>query len=327
MRRFVGLNIVRLDGRDHSRIRSLMLKAFDGTTVRKVEGFITPVVDEVLDECERLGEFDFMKVVSEVVPPTVIQRLFGLPDEYRPLLFRLASQFVSASGAAKMTPELLIQLDGSIRELNEVFNALVEQREKDPGDDLISKLIHARDGLNKLSHDEMLAQLHSIVAAGAETTANTLATQITEIVKRPELLQRLRDDPSCAFKLVTELLRYPGTIKCMTRYAGEDIEMRGQKIAKGDLVWFMHAGANVDERVFPDPFAIDIDRPNLRDSMSFGPGVHFCVGNMIARTELTTFFTRAVERFDIEILQKEFEMIPSYVFYGYKELRVRFTPR
>jgi cytochrome P450 PksS len=89
----------------------------------------------------------------------------------------------------------------------------------------------------------------------------------------------------------------------------------------------MHAGANVDARHWDDPFTTEIDRENGRDSMAFGPGLHFCVGHILARTELTAFFTRAFKRFDIEILQEEFEMVPSYIFYGYKALKVRFTPR
>jgi cytochrome P450 PksS len=125
----------------------------------------------------------------------------------------------------------------------------------------------------------------------------------------------------------TELLRYPGTVKCMTRYAAEDIEIRGQKIAKGDLVWIMNGGANIDARVFDDPFVTNIDRPNPKEFMSFGPGLHFCVGHMLARTELKTFLAQAFARFDIEILQKDFAMVPSYIFYGYQELKVCFSPR
>jgi cytochrome P450 len=327
VRLYTGLLVNRLDGRDLTRIRILMLKAFDRGAIAKVEGFINEVVDEILDECERLGEFDFSSVVGAVLPTRVMRRLFDLPEEYQPLLFKLASDFTAASAAATVTPDLLLQLDESIRTMNDVFNTFIPDREQNPGDDLISGMVHARDGLNKLTNDEMLAQLHGMVVAGAETTAHTLATQLVQIVRNPALLQRLRDDPACAFNLVTELLRYPGTVKCMTRYAAEDIEMHGQHIAKGDLLWIMHAGANIDARKFDDPFTTDVDRANLRDSMAFGPGLHFCVGHMLARTELVAFFTRALKRFDIEILQRDFEMVPSYIFYGYRELRVRFTPR
>ncbi|WP_374593057.1 cytochrome P450 [Sphingosinicella sp.] len=327
VRAFNRYNVNRMDGRDHTRVRALLLRAFDAGAIRKVEQFIGEVVEDVLDECGRLGEFEFLETVSAVLPTRVMQRLFGLPDEYRPLLFNLATQFTSASTAAAVTPELLIQLDKAIRAINAVFDTFIPLREKEPGDDLISMMVHARDGLNKLSHEEMLYNLVGLVVAGAETTAHSLATQTARIARDPALTQRLRDDPDCAFALTTELLRYPGTVKCMTRYAAEDIELRGQKIAKGDLIWIMNAGANVDTRVFSDPFTTIIDRPNARDSMAFGPGLHFCIGHLLARTELAEFLKRAFRRFDIAILQDDVEMLSSYIFYGFRSLDVRFTAR
>lgn len=327
VRAFNRYNVNRMDGRDHTRVRALLLRAFDAGAIRKVEQFIGEVVEDVLDECGRLGEFEFLETVSAVLPTRVMQRLFGLPDEYRPLLFNLATQFTSASTAAAVTPELLIQLDKAIRAINAVFDTFIPLREKEPGDDLISMMVHARDGLNKLNHEEMLYNLVGLVVAGAETTAHSLATQTARITRDPALTQRLRDDPDCAFALTTELLRYPGTVKCMTRYAAEDIELRGQKIAKGDLIWIMNAGANVDTRVFSEPFTTIIDRPNARDSMAFGPGLHFCIGHLLARTELAEFLKRAFRRFDIEILQDDVEMLSSYIFYGFRSLDVRFTAR
>jgi cytochrome P450 PksS len=89
----------------------------------------------------------------------------------------------------------------------------------------------------------------------------------------------------------------------------------------------MNFGANIDSSVFAEPYASDVDRANLRDSFAFGPGMHFCIGHILARTELSEFFKRAFQRFNIEILQDNLEMAPSYIFYGYKQLRVRFTPR
>lgn len=327
VRAFNRYNVNRLDGRDHMRVRVLLLKAFDGGAIRKVEQFIGDVVEEVLDECGRLGEFEFLETVSAVLPTRVIQRLLGLPDEYRPMLFNLAAEFTGASSSAAVTPELLIQLDKAISSINDVFAKFIPLREQEPQEDLISMMVHARDGLNKLSNEEMLFNLVGLVVAGAETTAHSLATQTARIARDPALLQRLRDDPESAFPLTTELLRYPGTVKCMTRYAAEDIELGGQQIAKGDLLWIMNAGANVDAEVFPEPQTTIVDRPNLRDSMGFGPGLHFCIGHMLARTELSEFLKRAFKRFDVEILQDEFEMVSSYIFYGFKTLNVRFTPR
>jgi cytochrome P450 len=327
MQAFNRYNVNRLDRPDHMRVRILLMKAFDAGAVRRAEELIGSVIDEVLDECERLGAFDFLKTVSATLPTRVIQRLLGLPDEYRDLLFNLAADFTAASTSAAVTPELLLQLDRTIAAINEVFAEFIPLREQEPQDDLISMMVHARDGLNKLSHEEMLFNLVGLVVAGAETTAHSLATQTYRIAQDAALLQRLRDDPDSAFALTTELLRYPGTVKCMTRIAGEDFELRGQRIAKGDLLWIMNAGANVDSSVFEDPFATVIDRPNSRDSMAFGPGLHFCIGHLLARTELSEFLKRAFARFDVEIPPQKIEMKSSYIFYGFQALQVSFSPR
>ncbi len=119
--------------------------------------------------------------------------------------------------------------------MNDIFNELIEIRAANPGTDLVSTLVHARDGLQRLSHDELLACFHAIIVAGAETTAHTLGTGLVEIVRQPLLRDRLRNDPKCAFALTTEILRYPGTVKCMTRLASEDFEFAGQAIRRG--IW------------------------------------------------------------------------------------------
>jgi cytochrome P450 PksS len=327
VRLYTGINVNRLDGPDHIRVRSLMLKAFDAGVVRNLQSFIGEVVDDLLDECAAAGEFEFSEMIGARLPATVMCRLFDLPPEYRSVLFDYATVSTNTTAAATVTSELLLRLEDAINEMNRVLNEKIREREVKPGTDLISTMVHARDGLNKLTHDELLAQLLALVVAGAETTAHTLATQLVMFDRNPELLARIRAEPDSAFAIVTELLRFPGTVKCMTRYAAEDIEIGGQNIAKGDLLWIMNASANVDPEVFAHPYRIDIERKNMRDAMSFGPGLHFCVGHMLARTELSEFFKRAYRRFDVEILQDRFEMVPSYIFYGYKNLRVGFRPR
>jgi cytochrome P450 PksS len=327
VRLYTGINVNRLDGPNHMRVRTLMLKAFDAGVVRNLQGFIGEVVEDLLDECARAAEFDFSDMIGARLPATVMCRLFDLPPEYQPVLFNYATISTSTTAAATVTAELLLRLEDAINDMNRVLNEKIREREREPGTDLISTMVHARDGLNKLTHDELLAQLLALVVAGAETTAHTLATQLVMLDRHPALVERIRTEPASAFAIVTELLRYPGTVKCMTRYAAEDIEIGGQTIAKGDLLWIMNASANVDPDVFPDPYTTDPDRKNMRDAMSFGPGLHFCVGHMLARTELSEFFTRAYRRFDIEILQERFDMVPSYIFYGYRGLRVRVAPR
>ena len=327
VRLYTGINVNRLDGSDHIRVRSLMLRAFDAGVVRDLSGFIGEVIEGILDKCEAAGEFSFSELVGSQLPTTVMRRLFDLPPEYQSIMFNYASVSTSTTAAAMVTPELLLRLEDAIVNMNGILNEKIRERERNPGTDLISSMVHARDGLNKLTHDELLAQLLALIVAGAETTAHTLAMQLVLFSRHPELRDRVRREPQSTMAIVSEFLRYPGTVKCMTRYAAEDIEMGGQQIAKGDLVWIMNASANVDPDVFPDPYTVDIERKNMRDAMSFGPGLHFCIGHLLARTELSEFFKRALARFDIEIMQDQFEMVPSYIFYGYRDVRVRFMPR
>lgn len=326
IRTYYSINVSRMDGPDHMRIRTLMLKAFNKGSIRKIEEFLGELIDKILDRCADAGTFDLNELVSSKLPTMVIQKLLGLPDESQGELFKLASTVTAAVAAINPSDQLMLDMEHSIRRLNVVFNALIAEREKAPGDDLISTLVHARDGLQRLNHDELLACFHAIIVAGTETTANTLAVATNWIAREPRLVQRLRDDPQCAYALASELLRYPGTVKCRTRVAAEDFELHGQAIAKGDLVWIMNAGANVDETVFPDPFTLDPDR-DTRDSMAFSPGLHFCIGYHLATLEVSEFVKKAFARFDIAIVEDRIEMTPSYVFYGYRRLRVRFDRR
>jgi cytochrome P450 len=324
IRKYYTINVSRMDGPDHLRIRVLMLKAFNKAAIKKIEGFIGELIDQILDRCEREHDFEFGEVVGSVLPTMVIQKLLGLPDDAHGPLYKLALDVATAVAAASPTPELMLRMEQSIRTMNDVFNDLVHHREANPGDDLISTLVHARDGLNRLSHDELLACFHAIIVAGTETTSHSLGVGLVQLARNAALQKRLRAEPRCAFAMATELLRYPGTVKCRTRIAAEEFELHGQKIHQGDLIWIMNAGANVDARVFSDPFIINPDRDN-RESMAFGPGLHFCVGHYLAGTELSQFFARAFARCDVRILQDDLQMVPSYVFYGYKTLPVRFT--
>lgn len=326
IRTYYAINVSRMDGPDHMRIRALMLKAFNKGSIRKIEDFLTEIIGQILDRCEVEREFDFHELVSSKLPTMVIQKLLGLPDDSQGELFKLASTVSAAVAAIAPNDQLMLDMEHSIRRLNVVFNHLIEEREKAPGDDLISTLVHARDGLNKLSHDELLACFHAIIVAGTETTANTLAVATHWIAREPRLVGRLREDPGCSYALASELLRYPGTVKCRTRIAAEDFELHGQPIAKGDLVWIMNAGANVDTAVFANPFEVNPDR-DTRESMAFSPGLHFCIGYHLATLEVSEFVKKAFARFDITILEEQIEMMPSYVFYGYKRLRVRFSRR
>lgn len=324
--KYIPLTVNRLDGRDHMRVRTLMMKAFTPAIVRSLQPLIQQIVDRVLDDIGDGGEIDFSARVSAMLPPLVIQHLLGVPESEREALFHLVSDFTATTAGANVTPELIYRLNDTLETMNAIFNRLIAEREREPSDDLISRLVHARDGLNRLSHDELLAAFHAIIVAGAESTAHTLATHIVQLCARPDLQDVVRGDAAAAYAVVTELLRYPGTVKSMTRMAAEDFVWHDKTIRKGDLLWIMNFGANVDPTVFDDPLAIRHDRDN-RDSMAFGPGLHHCIGHMLARIELSTFFARAFDSYDIAIPQQDLRFVPSFVFHAYQKLTVSFKKR
>lgn len=320
------LNLNRMDGLDHLRIRTLMLKAFRPSAVRALQPMIERIVGDILDRVEKERRFDYLARVSAELPMAVVQHLLGMDNIDRAVLFKIASDYTAASSAASMTEELMLNFEATTIEMNTIFDGLIAEHRANPRDDITTALIEARDGDDRLSHDELLCCLQAVVVAGAETTAHTLGTQLVQIARRPHLRDRVAGDPEGAFAAVTELLRYPGTVKCMTRMAAEDFEWLGQSIAKGDLFWLMNAGANVDPEIWEDPFAIDPER-DTSASLAFAPGMHHCIGHLLTRLELATFFAQAFSRFDVQILTENLEFISSYVFHGYKALDVQFQPR
>ncbi|AZI35496.1 putative cytochrome P450 [Caenibius tardaugens NBRC 16725] len=324
--KYIPLTVNRLDGRDHMRVRTLMMKAFTPAIVRSLGPLIQSIVDRLLDDVGDGGEIDFGERISAMLPPLVIQHLLGIPESERNTLFGLVSDFTATTAAARVTPALVYKLDETLKTMNAIFSDLIADREKNPGNDLISLLVQARDGKARLSQDELLASFHAIIVAGAESTAHTLTTQIVQLCRRPDLQDLVRGDPEAAYPVVTELLRYPGTVKAMTRLAAESFTWHDQQIEKGDLLWIMNFGANVDERVFDAPLEIRADRDN-RESMAFGPGLHHCIGHMLSRLELATFFASAFDRYDISVPEQDMQYHPSFVFYALKSLKTNFRKR
>jgi cytochrome P450 len=308
------------------RVRALMLKAFGRQQVEQIAPALRQAVGELLDEAESAGTLDFVDMVASRLPMRVLQIMLGVSEKYNREFFTLASAVVRASGAAAPTPEQLAIAEESIARLNAIFIELIEQRRAAPADDLLSALVSARDNADKLSEDELLAACLIIIEAGAETTVHMLGVAVREIALRPELQARVRQSIEDADKVAVELLRYPGLVMCMTRIAAEDFDWHDAKVKAGDLVFLMNNTANMDTAVFPDPEHIDPDRNN-QASMAFGPGLHHCLGHLLARKELSEFLYATFERFDVEVLEQEVKYISSLIFRGLERLQVRVTAR
>ncbi|CAN5240513.1 cytochrome P450 [soil metagenome] len=288
------------DPPDHNRLRGLVSKAFTPRTVEALRPHIVRLADEVLDTLGT-GEVDVMAALAFPLPVSVIGEMLGVPRADRPQFQRL----VRASAAALepfVSAESLASANEATLEMEEYFRHLVAERRKAPTDDLLSKLIAAEDGGDQLSTQELLSTAILLFAAGFETTTNLIGNGLLALLRHPGELDRLRQDPFLLPSAVEELLRYDSPVQVNGRIAGDDIEIDGHAFPAGATLLVLQGAANRDPRRFPDADRLDIGRADGA-SMSFGTGIHFCLGAALARVEGQVVFGRLLERYrSIELL-------------------------
>jgi cytochrome P450 len=286
-----------LDPPDHTRLRGLVSKAFTARRVQLLRPRIQQIVDELLDEAIEAGEVDLVATLAYPLPVTIICELLGVPPEDRGM-FRTWSNVLARS----LDPDFLLSADEiatrwqTLLAFNDHFNALLADRRKHPGDDLISALIAVEEEGEKLNEVEMLTTCVLLLIAGAETAVNFIANSTLALLRHPDQLAYLRehlDDPAGS---IEELLRYEPPVQLSFRTALEDVEIGGEKIEAGSLIYNLLGGANHDPDVFTDPDRLDLSRAPERH-LAFGLGIHFCFGAPLARMEgaiaLTTMLRRA----------------------------------
>jgi cytochrome P450 len=282
-----------LDPPDHTRLRRLVAKAFTPKTVENLRPEIERLTDELLDECD--GRVDVMGQVALRLPMNVISEMLGVPERYRTELQPL----IRASVVTLEINPSLEQLDAAsraIRQVAERFEELIAERRAEPTDDLLSELIHVEEQGDQLSHEELISTVMLLFGAGFETTTNLIGNGLLALLDHPDQLQRLRDDPSLMPTAVEELLRWDSPVQLDGRKALEPAEIHGIPLAPGDEFVTLLGGANRDPRAFPEPDRLDVGR-QATQPMSFGAGIHFCLGAPLARAEGRVFFERLLDRF------------------------------
>jgi len=274
-----------LDNPDHTRLRTLVSKAFTPRRIELLRGRIEALCEALLDEMnrkgDRQGEAELVSDYALPLPATVIAELLGVPAEDHNKFHRWSNRLGSVSSGRDMLRALPAAFS-FVRYLRKMS----ERRRDDPQDDLITALIQAEEEGDKLSEDELLAMAFLLLVAGHETTVNLIASGTLALLEHPEQTERLRRDPSLAKPAVEELLRYTSPVEMATeRYAREDVEIEGTTIPRGELVLAVLGSANRDERHFADPEVLDLARDPNRH-LAFGRGgVHHCLGAPLARME------------------------------------------
>jgi cytochrome P450 len=279
-------SMIHMDPPDHTRLRSLVNKAFTPKTVDAMTGHIQDIVNELLNAVDGQERMDIIEDFAYPLPVTVIAEMLGVPAADR-ARFRHWSDEVSVvlgGDVAALSETLLRRATTAREELADYFKDIVRQRRKNPGIDLISALTQAEEEGGKLSEDELYSTVVLLLVAGNETTTNLIGNGMLALLRHPDEMQKVWDSPSRVPAAVEEMLRFDSPVQLTTRMAKTDLEIQGTKIRKGDWLYLVVGAANRDPAQFPDSDRFDVSRAENKH-IAFGAGAHFCLGAPLARLE------------------------------------------
>jgi cytochrome P450 PksS len=314
------------DGPEHHRLRVLGNHAFTPSALERWQSVIERVVEDLLEAALPRGRMDLIAELARPLPAIVIAELFGIPPEDRETFHHRSMAGTRFFGGAVGDPEEAARTANEARLQHErYFLALLEERRRRPGDDLMSLLLQGQ-AEGRLTAEEVCSQCVLLLDAGHVTTMDQLGNTVLALLKGPEQLCRLRDNPGLVRSATEEGLRYDGAVQLLQRIAREDLVLRGQTIRMGDLLYLSLAAANRDPEVFTEPDRYDVGRADNRH-LAFGSGPHHCLGMTLARRELEVSLRRLVQRMPRLRLDEERpprRRADSLVFRGLESLPVRF---
>lgn len=324
-RRDRPLSMLGLDPPDHTRQRGLVSRAFTPRRIEDLRPRIAELVDERLDELAEAGTADAMTVLANPLPVSVISEMLGVPQTDWPEIRGLVSDVVLSLEPGATVDELK-RAEAAADELWRYFAELVALRRAEPGDDLLSALIEARDDRDMLSEGEILAVANLLFAAGAETTTNLIGNGLNALFDNPDQLDRLWADPELVPTAVDEILRYDSPVQLDGRVALTDAEACGVRFSEGDRLLTLLGAANRDPSHFDDPDRFDVGRQG-EPVMSFASGIHYCLGANLARVEGQEVFAGLIRRFERIEAAGERPYRPSLVLRGLATCPVSVTAR
>jgi cytochrome P450 len=311
----------------HTRLRSIVSKAFTPNSVAKLEPRITGIANQLLDEAVPRGAMDVIGDFAEPLPVTVIAELLGIPVEDR----RKFKEWSDSTVGVTNTGYGQTSRRDTQHELAEYFSEVLRDRGSNPGNDLISSIVTSKVDTQRLTHEEALGFCLLLLVAGNETTTNLIGNAIRILTEKngEQTLSRLRRDPSLIPSAVEEVLRYESPVQSMFRITVVDTELGDKKISAGQTVLSWIGSANRDESVFPSPDDFNVERkPNPH--IAFGHGIHMCLGASLARLEAKVALTTLIGRFDQ--LQRQNpdqtpEPIKNIIIHGVRHLPIVFSSK
>jgi len=325
-----GISMLDRDPPDHTRLRRLVSKAFTPRAVEALRPRIAGLVDEMLDAAERQGHgarVDLVDALAFPLPFAVIAEMLGTPPADHERIRQLSGTLVRSLEPVN-DPAMIAAIAAADAELTQIAAEMIAWKRANPAGDLLTALISAEDDGDVLDDDELIAQTLLLYIAGHETTVNLIAGGTLALLRYPDQLALLREDPGLIASAVEELLRYDSPVQATRRVTLEPATFSGVTIPAGAFVMALLGSANRDESYWgPDAAELRLDRENARQHVSFGAGPHHCLGASLARLETSIALARLTTRFPGLALDGEVTWNGRINLRGPAHLPVSLSPR
>lgn len=311
----------------HTRFRKLVNMAFSPGRVNKMESYVLSIVDELIDRISEQGRCEFVADFAVPLPVTVIADQIGVPREDVASCKRWSDAFAERLGGM-ISRERELECARQVVEFQHYMKGKLDDRRKNPKDDLLSDLVNASvDGERPLDDAEALSIVQQLLVAGNETTTNTIVGGMLLLIQNPDQLQKVQDDPGLIKNMVEEVLRLETPTNSMWRVVKQDATLGGVAIPAGSQLLLRFGSANRDEQRFPEPDRFDVTRRNAGTHLAFGRGVHTCIGAMLSRKETNLAFRQLLARlknFRLAPGENNLRHHPNILLRGLESLAIEF---
>jgi len=313
------------DPPEHTRLRRLASKVFNLQSMNAMRPTVEELVDWLFERVGNRSQVDFIADFAGPLPALVIMAMLGVPREALAQVKRMSDDMALFIGSSRMSQDKYDIAESATKEMAAFFLELIQDRRKTPRNDLLSELVHLREGKDSLSEDELVATCILLLFAGHETTTNHIANGLLSLLRFPDQLEALRADSGLAPRAIEELLRYDGPSGAQVRVVKVEQELRGKRLSPGERVFIMLNAANRDPEAYEQPDRLHLARGGPAH-LTFGFGMHICLGFPLARMEGQVALPAALRRWrkiGLAVPEARIEWLNSMVFRGMKAMPLR----
>ncbi len=308
----------------HTRLRTLCAAAFTPARVAVLREHIQEIADSLIDRFIGKGKADIVADLAAPMPAIVTAEMLGVPVSDHEKLKQWSIDFAEILGNFQHQPDRVARVGNSVREMTDYFRAAIRQQETDPHEGLVNSLVQAQVDGNRLTEEEIIANSILTMIGGQETSTNLISSGLLTLLRHPEQMRLLLDDPSLIPSAVEELLRFESPIQHTARVAPEDFVLGGKLIRRGQSVVAVLAAGNRDPERFPNPDLLDVTRGD-KGHLAFGWAAHFCFGAPLARIEGQIAFGTLLRRLkNLKLASEDFFWRENFGLRGLSSLPVRF---